>query len=252
VVTHRDRERAESFGANAERYDRSRPSYPPELFDDLLDDGVRQALDVGCGTGIVARLLFARGLDVVGVEADPRMAEVARGHGIAVEVAPFERWEDRGRRFDALVSGQAWHWIDPGVGARRAAALLRPGGRLGTFWNGMTHAPQVLAAFEAVYQQIAPELLVDSVALGSWLPPDAHDRAIEAGPFTDVEQRVYLWERVYSTATWIDQLATNSDHQQLDPARRAAILTRVAAGIDDLGGAITVGFRTSALFATRR
>ena len=77
-----DRSRAESFGDIAEAYDRARPSYPPALFDDLLADGARTVLDVGCGTGIVAALLAARGCDVLGVEVDERMAQVARAKGI--------------------------------------------------------------------------------------------------------------------------------------------------------------------------
>ena len=70
-----DRTRAESFGAIAELYDRVRPSYPDALLDELLADEPQRVLDVGCGTGIVASLLQARGCDVLGVEIDERMAE---------------------------------------------------------------------------------------------------------------------------------------------------------------------------------
>ena len=52
-------------------------------------------LDVGCGTGKVARELSARGLEVLGVELDERMAAIARGHGIEVELGAFEDWDDR-------------------------------------------------------------------------------------------------------------------------------------------------------------
>ena len=48
----------------------------------------------------VAERLFAeRGCDVRGVEADPRMADVARSHSLAVEVAKFEEWDPGGRLF---------------------------------------------------------------------------------------------------------------------------------------------------------
>ena len=87
-----DRSRVESFGAVAELYDRARPEYPQSLIDALQADGERTVLDVGCGTGIVATLLTARGCRVTGVEVDPRMAEVARRKGLDVEVGAFERW----------------------------------------------------------------------------------------------------------------------------------------------------------------
>jgi predicted RNA methylase len=86
-----DRTRAESFGAVAELYDRARPSYPPELIDTLLEDAPRHVLDVGCGTGIASTLLAAGGADVLGIEVDARMAEVARTKGLAVEVSSFEQ-----------------------------------------------------------------------------------------------------------------------------------------------------------------
>src|SRR5581483_6684340 len=109
----RERDRAESFGSVARQYDRFRPSYPSELIDDLVALGPSDVLDVGCGTGKAGRLLADRGLDVLGVEIDPQMAEVARDHGLTVDVGSFEEWETAGRRFDLLVSGQAWHWVDP-------------------------------------------------------------------------------------------------------------------------------------------
>jgi methyltransferase family protein len=89
AVLHEDRRRAGSFGQDADQYDRARLSYPPELIDDVVDAGVRQVLDVGCGTGIAARQFTARGCSVLGIEPDARMAAVARRHGIAVTVAAF-------------------------------------------------------------------------------------------------------------------------------------------------------------------
>ena len=98
--THTNRTRAQSFGSDARAYDRVRPGYPPELIDDLVADGRRAALDVGCGTGKAARLLQARGVEVLGLEIDPRMAEVARGHGVPVVVTAFESWDADGESFD--------------------------------------------------------------------------------------------------------------------------------------------------------
>jgi SAM-dependent methyltransferase len=85
---------------------------------------------VGCGTGIAARQFQAAGCRVLGVDPDARMADLARRGGIEVEVARFEAWDPAGRDFDAVIAGQAWHWVDPVAGAAGAARALRPGGRL--------------------------------------------------------------------------------------------------------------------------
>jgi len=72
---------------------------------------------------------------VLGIDVDARMAELARRRGVDVELAAFEAWDRAGRTFDAVVSAQTWHWIDPVAGAAKAAETLRPGGRLAVFWN---------------------------------------------------------------------------------------------------------------------
>jgi Methyltransferase domain len=80
--THQYREVAESFGSEAERYDRARPSYPSELVDRIVatSPGL-DFLDVGIGTGIAARQFREAGCRVVGVEVDDRMAEALRPGG---------------------------------------------------------------------------------------------------------------------------------------------------------------------------
>ena len=75
----RDRGRAESFGSIAEVYDRLRPAPAPAFVDELVALAPETVLDVGCGTGKVAREFSARGLEVLGVELDERMAAIARG-----------------------------------------------------------------------------------------------------------------------------------------------------------------------------
>src|ERR1700678_4236538 len=129
--SHRARAIAESFGADAERYDRTRPHYPGELVARIAAASPgRSVLDVGTGTGIAARQFQAAGCTVLGVDPDARMAAFARRTGVEVEVATFEAWDRGGRVFDAVVAGQAWHWVDPVAGAAQAARVLRPGGRL--------------------------------------------------------------------------------------------------------------------------
>ena len=247
------------FGALAEQYDRARPTYPPELVADLLRDSPAEVLDVGCGTGKAARLFAGDGRRVLGVEPDARMAAVARGRGIEVEVAPFETWDDAGRQFELLISGQAWHWVDPTLGAEKAARVLKPGGLFAAFWNAEEHTAEMLAVWADVYGAHAPELLTTSFALGVRETIDAeHDlegASLAAGPFTDVvagQRKKYHWTVEYTPRQWVDHVATASDHVTLDPAVRAPLLTALEQALGKLGPHFTVPYTTDLLSAVRR
>ena len=253
-MLHEDRRRAGSFGEDAEQYDRARPSYPAVLVDDLLSEGAHDVLDVGCGTGKVARLFLARGCDVLGVEPDERMAAVARRHGVVVEIATFEEWDSAGRTFDLVVAGQTWHWVHPDRGADKAAAVLRPRGRLAVFWNRLQHRPHVKAAFEAVYARVSPGLDTYSILLGNVADSRFTDTAdsFRRNPgFEDPLIRTYRWEHRYTRDEWLDNLPTHSDHRTLAPDVLRRVLTGIGAVIDELGGAFDVTYETVVVTARR-
>jgi SAM-dependent methyltransferase len=249
-VKYRDRRRAGSFGDDAEQYDRARPAYPAELIDHLSRDRPERVLDAGCGTGIASRLFAEGGAQVVGVEPDPRMASVARGHGLAVEEAQFEAWDPAGRRFDLVVSAQAWHWIDPDVGARKAGEALRKGGRIGVFWNRGDPPDDVRAALDAAYRRAGVALGQDYAlpsAAETAPDPDCERAAAAfraAGGFDEVRIRVFTHSVVYTTARWVDLLPTHSDHRTLPAAQLAEVLAAVGQELDRIGGTFEMGYQT--------
>jgi len=230
-LTHTQRDRAESFGPVAEQYDRFRPSYPAEMVDELLAGGARRVLDLGCGTGKAGRLFAARGVDVLGVEIDPAMAAVARSHGLAVEVSGFEDWDDAGRTFDLVISGQAWHWIDPAIGARKVVRLLSGGGELAVFWNFDEIADEEREILMRVYRELAPEL-VSAPGAGT---DDTHRRRLEeSGAFRTVEARTFPAQRAWPVDEWVGNLSTHSALLLLGP-RLPAVLDRLRAALAERG-----------------
>ena len=104
----------------------------------LVPPGAR-VLDAGCGTGRVAVELARRGYDVVGVDDDASMLEVARRSSAV-------RWHEAdlsvlqlGERFDLVVAaGNVVVFLAEGTEQevlRRLAAHLRPGGLLVSGWR---------------------------------------------------------------------------------------------------------------------
>jgi SAM-dependent methyltransferase len=278
--SHQARELAESFGSDPGRYDRARPRYPGALVDRIVagrpepdanrarpdanrpgPDANRpgpDVLDVGCGTGIVARQFQAAGCRVLGVDPDARMAELARRHGLEVEVTTFEAWESAGRVFDAVVAGQAWHWVDPVAGPARAARTLRPGGRLAVFWNAFQPPPDVAEAFAAVYRKVMPDSPLFRGGAGI-SGPDAYlglcaraaDGMREAGAFGQPEQWRFDWDRRYTRDEWLDQVPTSAFWAQMPAAGQRELLAGIGAAVDAAGGSFTMPYATVVVTATR-
>ncbi|MGO8860548.1 MAG: class I SAM-dependent methyltransferase [Acidimicrobiales bacterium] len=252
---HGDRRRAGSFGEVAEQYDRVRPEYPAELVDALLAGRPRTVLDVGCGTGISSRLFIARGCAVVGLEPDPRMAQVARRRGVPVESGTIEEWDAGARRFDLLTAGQSWHWVEPQRGAAKAAAVLRPGGRIGLFWNQAKPDRSVRPALDAAYARHAPELSRQSVLLGRRDPSlyqSCADTLRATGAFADVSIGVFGHEVDYSIGEWIDLAVTHSDHRTLPPGQLAGLLADLQKELERAGGRVPVHYEATLVTGVRR
>jgi SAM-dependent methyltransferase len=255
--SHHYRQVAESFGSDADRYDRARPSYPGALVDRIVAASPGSAvLDVGCGTGIAARQFQAAGCRVLGIDPDARMADLARQSGLEVEVATFEAWDPAGRAFDAVIAAQAWHWIDPVAGAARAAQALRPGGLLAAFWNVAQLPPDLGDAFGAVYRRVQPDL-----PFTPWARPllDAYlamcgktaDGMWQAGTFGQPEQWRFDWDRRYTRNEWLELVPTFGGHSQIPPAKRAELLAGIGAAVDAAGGGFTAQYATLAVTAAR-
>ncbi|MBO0804062.1 MAG: methyltransferase domain-containing protein [Nocardiopsaceae bacterium] len=271
---------AESFGTDPERYDRARPRYPRAMVEAIMAASPgRDVLDVGVGTGIVARQFQAAGATVLGVDVDARMAGYARQRGTEAEVAAFEDWDPAGRTFDLVIAGQTWHWIDPVAGAAKAAEALRPGGRLAVFWNAfeppaelravMADASRQAMVGQAVPDQTVPDQAarprdaktpqVATSAFGtmsaaegySLMRAKAAGGVREAGGFGDMEEWRFEWERSYTRDEWLDQIPTSGGLAQAPPEKLSALLAGVGSAIDGIGGSFTARYTTVVGIAAR-
>lgn len=268
----RDHTRRLSFGAVAERYDRHRPGYPPQLVDAVLAyAGARpgdRILDVGAGTGRATLLFARRGFAVSAIEPDPEMAAVASRQaataGLTVEIisGDFEQVTLPEAAFRVLVSGTAWHWVTPGLRNRIAARVLAPGGALAPFWNRPQWRGNPLRdPLEAVYAELEREFAARPGGpmnpFGSPLEiTDARDwLELEfdgCRDFTDLETRVYEWHQRYTRGEYLALLSTHSDHILLPEVARERLFAGIGAAIDAAGGSFSLTYQTLLCLARRR
>jgi SAM-dependent methyltransferase len=231
-------------------YDRARPTYPSQLFDDLvalarLSEAAR-LIEIGCGTGQATLALAERGYAITCVELGEQLAAFARAkllHFPAVEVinADFETWQPAGDGFDAVLAFTAFHWIAPDMRYTKAASLLREHGILGVVATEHVLPPNGDDFFLEVqedYEAVVPD--DPATKAGGPKPPDTildlSGEISASGTFRNVADRRYVWDVVYTAQEYIDVLNTYSGHRALDDDTRERLLSRIRNRIEARSG----------------
>ena len=124
---------ARDFDEISKVYDETREPVAVDVlrrFREILDErGVRSLLEVGVGTGRVARPLERAGLEVAGVDASPGMLGRARSNGVdRLARATAYRLPFRDRSFDAALFVHVLHILErPGAALRESGRVARLG-----------------------------------------------------------------------------------------------------------------------------
>jgi len=250
-----------TFDEVAELYDRARPGYPPEVFDDLVSLAAlglgSRMLEIGCGTGQATVPLVERGLDLTCVELGESLAAVARRRlaGRAeVVVGDFEVWEPERADFDAVVAFTAFHWLHPTERFEKSVRLLGGGGHL-----CVVATRHVLPAggdpFWVEVQEDYDAVVPDPANRAPDPPEEVPDLSAEfaaSGCFEDVVVRRYVWDVEYTPDTYIDVLETYSGHRSMEPAKRGQLYERIRRRIESRPGARVYKSHLAMLHVARR
>ena len=235
---------ARLFDEVPDLYDRVRPTYPDELFADLVAitriDERASVLEVGCGTGQATRSLAALGFSVTAVEAGAGMAALARKRldsfdNVEVDRSIFEEWDDQGRRFDLVVAAASWHWVDPSIGWPKAHQVLRPGGWMALIGNVVVRRPdepEVYAETADLHERYCP-------GNPDWGHPPLEDevRATNQGwglvedPGALFGPTIVEWYPVvqwFDGAGFADLLRSTSIYRRVEPKVREPLLNAIA------------------------
>lgn len=129
-----------NFGKAAGDYGAFRAGFPESIFYRLaeFDIGMPEhvVVDLGTGTGTLARGFALRGCEVIGVDPDSRMIAEAKNLDRQAEVsikyveAKAEATGLESGGADVVTAGQCWHWFDQPRAIAEVIRLLKRGGKL--------------------------------------------------------------------------------------------------------------------------
>lgn len=128
------------FGKTASDYATHRAGFPDSFFDRLRADGLiidgKVLIDLGTGTGTLARGFARCGADVIGIDPSPEMLAAAR-QAAQTEMLSIQFQEGSAEATglpngsaDIVSAGQCWHWFERPAAAAEISRILRPGGTL--------------------------------------------------------------------------------------------------------------------------
>ena len=226
------------FSRTASDYRKFRAGFPAAFFERIaiqfdLAPGLR-ALDIGTGTGTVARGLAEFGLNVTAI--DPALplieqaAELDREAGVQVEYRegraedlPFDA-----SSFDVVTAGQCWHWFDRPKAAAEVQRVLRPGGLLVIAHFDWIPLPgNVVGETEAMIIQANPKW--SPMAGGIGIHPHGHGDMAMAG-FSDLQTTSFDIDQTYSHEAWCGRIRASAGIKaSLDEAATDHFVERLSA-----------------------
>jgi SAM-dependent methyltransferase len=206
------------FGKAATDYARHRQGFPPRFYAALSARGIGRAgqrvVDLGTGTGTVARALAARGCDVTGVDLSDRLlaqaAVLAADDGVRVDWrhAAAEDTKLPAGGYDVVTSAASWHWFDRPRAIAEVRRLLAPGGRLVIAHLDWIDEPGVVGDTLRLIERHRGAPMPVIAGLDGFYP--AWPRELRAAGVTRLEYAGFDDELVYTQAAWCGRIRASA------------------------------------------
>ena len=253
-----ERERRVHFDEITALYDKVRPEYSRDLYEDIFAyaKGGKTALEIGVGTGKATQPFLEAGYNVTAVEIGENMTEFVRKRyrasaNFSAITAAFEDATLPENHYDLIYAATAFHWVDAEVGGPKAFSLLKSGGTFALFrYNFIpSDGDELYEDIQAVYKKYGhkPYKRPTKMSKVDFSTEDGiywgfRCKSLESYGFGDTAMRFYDFSRVFDADGYIESLETNSDHRSLPDDRRAALYAGVRDAILAHGGQIRLDY----------
>lgn len=201
------------FKGTAEYYERYRPRYPQDLFDDVVSkfslDGQGILLDLGCGTGQIALPLAGFFESVRAWDPDPDMLHLGRQKAAAAHITSVIFEQNSSRDLGKLrvplrlaTMGQSFHWMDKQTVLEQLHSALQANGGVVIVSGSIEVKQDTLAAEKSrLVQAIVARYLGERRRAGNTFYKHAEERyhaLLTRAGFNDIDEKFYDCQTVYS------------------------------------------------------
>jgi ubiquinone/menaquinone biosynthesis C-methylase UbiE len=246
------------FTGLAKQYARYRPDYPAAALDFIMARGRlgpgALLVDVGCGTGISARLFAERGVPVLGIEPNADMRARAQEEPVPPGVPVPDYVDGRAEAMnlpdsiaDVVLAAQAFHWFDPAAALREFHRILKPSGWAVLMWNEPDESDSFTAAYVAVVRT-APDAAAVEVPCGR-----AGEPLLTSLLFTDTERLRFPHQQTLKEEELLGR-AFSASYAPREPgaaAAHASDLRAIFARFQE-AGRVVLRYETSAYVGRRK
>lgn len=207
------------FGKTSKDYAQHRAGFPKSFFDRLTgQNGMMEkkgrVLDVGTGTGTVARNLALLGFAVTGLDIAQNQLDAARkmateaGAHVNFVIGTAEKTGQMAGAFDYVTAGQCWHWFDAQASAREVARVLAPKGRLVIAHFDWADDCAPVAQMYRLRKKYNPAWTGDGVWPFGYYPQGPGDIKVEG--FSSVASFSYMEDVMYTQEGWRGRMRSYS------------------------------------------
>ncbi|WP_291582439.1 class I SAM-dependent methyltransferase [Clostridium sp. UBA6640] len=239
-----------TFNSVYTEYDKWRPHYVKELYDDIFDakeiNPSSNVLEVGIGTGQATTPILKTGCSLTAIELGDQLAEFSKHKfkdydKFNVKNFAFQDFECPPNSFDLIFSATAFHWIPEDVGYTKVFDILKSGGVFARFANHPYKDKKrnnIHTAFENIYEKYMP----GSLGEDEYSEENAKNIANIACKygFIDVSYRLYHRTRTFTADEYTSLLGTYSGHIAIEQRARMKFFDEIREAINNNGGIITI------------
>ncbi len=214
------------FDQGGQAYAAFRPQYPSAIASYLatLVAETKLALDVGCGSGQLTRLLAAKFDNVIGVDPSAdQIAHAVQCANVSYQCSPAEKLELSDESADLITAAQAAHWFDLPKFFNEVRRVGRTNGVLALISYGVLDLePDLNERFQHFY----------SNEIASFWPPER--KLVDSGystidfPFAERKPASMAIRLYWNLAEFLGYLSTWSAVRQASEVGRGDVLHHFA------------------------